>query len=273
MSNSKFVEPYFDPHERISEIVVVGLGGTGSQVARSVARIVCDLRLRGKHAPRIKFIDGDVIEPKNCYRQMFLASETGAFKAETLARRFNFALGLDILWFNEPLDAEKHIPRQGALILDCVDNHLARREIARASGITISSGNGYQNGQVCIGSTSDLDVLMSSLETGARTGAYRHLPTVPLLFPELLEPERIPETPTMLPPEASCAMHVQEGSQSLLVNDLMGSIMAQYVYALLSGTRAVRTFLTFVDAEFLSMRSLSIHRDTLLSYLRIHQPA
>lgn len=49
MTNNKCVEAHFDPHERISEIIVVGLGGTGSQVARSIARIVYDLRLRDKH--------------------------------------------------------------------------------------------------------------------------------------------------------------------------------------------------------------------------------
>src|SRR5687768_10947543 len=94
---------YFDPHTRIELITVVGLGGTGSQAARSIARILYDLRARGKHIPKMLFVDPDRVEMRNVGRQMFTESQAtiGEYKAEALARRFNFALGLDIQWANE----------------------------------------------------------------------------------------------------------------------------------------------------------------------------
>lgn len=64
-------EGVFDPHEQISEIIVVGLGGTGSQVARSLARIAYDLAVRGKHVPQLRFVDGDIVEPQNVGRQLY----------------------------------------------------------------------------------------------------------------------------------------------------------------------------------------------------------
>lgn len=87
----------FDYHQQISEVVLVGCGGTGSQVARSLCRIVYDLRRRGHHTPSLKFVDPDVIEPKNVGRQMFLDADCGLFKSQVLATRFNLALGLGII--------------------------------------------------------------------------------------------------------------------------------------------------------------------------------
>ena len=86
----------FDFHQQISEVVLVGCGGTGSQVARTLCRIVYDLRRRGHHVPSIKFVDPDVIEAKNVGRQMFTEADIGKFKfkATTLATRFNLAMGL-----------------------------------------------------------------------------------------------------------------------------------------------------------------------------------
>ena len=41
----------FDPELDISQIIIVGAGGTGSQVIRSVARIVKDMQDRNLKAP------------------------------------------------------------------------------------------------------------------------------------------------------------------------------------------------------------------------------
>ena len=46
-------------------------------------------------------------------------------------RRFNMALGLNIIAINQPVNAECHVERWGGLIVGAVDNHLARRELER----------------------------------------------------------------------------------------------------------------------------------------------
>ncbi len=100
----------FDPNMHIQSVVIVGCGGTGAQVARTVARIVYDMRRARLHAPRITLIDPDIVEEKNVGRQLFTAADAalGLHKAEVVGQRLNMALGLDIAWIPEPVSAERH---------------------------------------------------------------------------------------------------------------------------------------------------------------------
>src|SRR5260221_6637173 len=178
----------FNPDNNLTEIVLVGLGGTGSQWARSICRIVYDLRRRRQHTPTIHFVDPDQVETQNVGRQMFTEADIGSYKAEVLARRFSLAMGLNIVWHNEAFNAEKHIHSYGTLLCGAVDNHLARSELAKARGVWIDSGNAASSGQVAIGSTSDKQEALRSIEFGS----FRSLPNAALVFPALLEPEPEP---------------------------------------------------------------------------------
>jgi len=250
----------FDFHQQISEVVLVGTGGTGSQVARTLCRVVYDLRRRGHHTPALKFVDPDVVEPKNVGRQMFTESDIGKAKAMTLATRFNLAMGLGIVAYIEPFDADKHASRYGSLVVGCVDNHLARRELSRVHGLWLDCGNDKTSGQVCLGNTSKPDEVQRAI----KANQFSHLPNVALLFPQLLEPEPTPET--MPAPTASCADLVETGDQSLLVNDMIGIVAGEYLFKLLNRL-PVFTFLTYVDADALAMRSVPITGESIWSYL------
>lgn len=124
----------FEPRHGINHVVVVGVGGTGSALVRTVARILYDMNRRGLFTPRMTLIDPDTVEEKNVGRQMFTPADVGQNKAVLLARRFNLALGLDITAFPEPFDPERHPSGHGTLLVGCVDNHEARRTLARAEG-------------------------------------------------------------------------------------------------------------------------------------------
>ena len=122
----------FDPNTHIQTITVVGLGGTGAQIARSVARMVYDMKGTRLHTPQIVLIDPDKVEHKNVGRQLYTEADVGQSKAHVLMRRFNMALGLDIIAIDQPVNAERHFERWGNLIVGAVDNHLARRELRLA---------------------------------------------------------------------------------------------------------------------------------------------
>lgn len=254
--------PFFNPHQQLTDVVLVGLGGTGSQWARAIARIVYDLRRRRQHVPAIHFVDPDKIDESNVGRQMFVHQEIGQFKAEVLARRFNLAMGLSITWHNEPFDAVQHSGRYGTVLCGAVDNHLARRELAKATGIWIDAGNHQANGQVCIGNSRDAKLIRQHV----RKDEFDYLPNAALLFPALLEsdPEEAPAVPAA--PAASCADLVERGTQRLLINDLMGSIAAEYTYKLLNRL-PITSFLTHVDLDVLAMRSIQISREEVLARL------
>lgn len=258
----------FDPNIHIQTIVIVGCGGTGAQVARIVARIVYDMRRARLHTPDILLVDPDSVEEKNVGRQLFTPADAALKlpKVEVVGRRLNLALGLDIAWCVESFDTEKHGSRYGSqLVIGCVDNHLARRELHRAQGILIGAGNYRDGGQVVIGNVGDPERMRRYIN--GNDGKYAYLPKEGLLFPALLEPE----TPASDPqPDLSCAELVLRGEQDVLVNDWIACAVGQYAHALLR-RQPIRTFASFISADGMSVRSVPICREELLAYLP--QPA
>ncbi|MEP7288627.1 MAG: hypothetical protein ABI947_22975 [Chloroflexota bacterium] len=139
-------------------------------------------------------------------------------------------------------------------------NHLARRELSKVSGLWLDCGNDKTNGQVCLGNTSKLDEVKRAI----KANQFSYLPNAALLFPQLLEPEPTPEPiPT---PAASCANLVEMGDQALLVNDMVGIVAGEYLYKLLNRL-SILSFLTYIDCEALSMRSLPITPDNLGQFI------
>lgn len=178
----------FDPNLYIKSITIVGIGGTGAQVARIVGRMLYDMQRARKHTPHIVLIDPDTIEEKNVGRQLFSPSLLGKPKAECVGRMLNLALGLDVRWIVDGVNPVRHFDRYGSnLVISCVDNHEARRAIHQVNGVLIASGNHEDAGQVCIGNTSDVEQMRRNLD--GRDGKYAYLPKEGLLFPELLQPE------------------------------------------------------------------------------------
>lgn len=243
----------FDPGH-INRVVLVGVGGTGSHLARNLARMCYDLIARGLQSPQLVFIDPDRVEQKNVGRQMFIAAELGLHKSEVLAKRFNRALGLDIAYSTEHFDAAYHCSRSD-LLIGCVDNHQARRELARYKGTWLDCGNDRYSGQVIIGTSESWDMLQY-LDTSDST---RWLPNAAAVYPDLLEPP-----PASDAPDLSCAEATLIGDQHLLVNDLMATIAAGYVFKALY-RQPIYHWMSLIDIGALSVRSVLITPDELQS--------
>jgi len=268
----------FDPHIHPREIILVGVGGTGGHLARAIARILAHMKALRMSVPSFTLIDPDIVEMKNVSRQLYTPAEIGMNKAEVTARRLSCALGLPIEWIAEPFSASQHIGRDsyGLILIDAVDNHLARRELAQVKrSVVVSCGNHRSSGQVSIGNQSDRDEVLRLLDEitkrqhklgNKETVAY--LPTAYALFPELLEPESAPELPQNT--DASCAVRVLQGEQELLINDVIATIAARYIQQLLF-RQPIQSFLTFCDIEgMFSVRPVAITNENVLRYL---QPA
>lgn len=254
----------FDPDMHLKNIVIVGLGGTGSQLSRSVSRMLYDMRSRNLTIPHLTFVDPDRVEAKNVGRQMFTVADIGQYKAECLARRFNRALGLDITWYNEAFDpnknTESYYSRPQHLLCGAVDNHEARRALAAADGVWLDCGNHFSSGQVVIGTTDEALLIQNALAHLNKENQLRVLPNAALVFPQLLEPEETRQ------PELSCAELVELGEQHLLINDLVATVAAQYVFKLLH-RQPITSFLTYVDLDGLTMRSVPITSEDIRAYV------
>ena len=255
----------FDPNTYIKTVTIVGVGGTGAQVARIVGRMAYDMQRSRRHAPQIVLIDPDTVEEKNVGRQLFSPSVLGMPKAEVVGRMLNLALGLDVRWVVDQVDPVRHFdPYSGNLVVSCVDNHEARQELHRVDGVLLGAGNHADSGQVSIGNCNDPDQMRRFLD--GRDGRYAYLPKEGLLFPELLQPEPEVERPSSAP-GASCSDLAASGDQHLLVNDMMAAAVGHYVYRLLQ-RQPIRSFLTYISAsEMLGSRSLPICRQELEVFL------
>ncbi len=130
-------------------IVLVGLGGIGSQLLPSLVRY---LAFRPEPRPLLVLVDGDAYEPGNRTRQVFPESAIGTNKAEALAEVYR---GLTVQAVADYLTDENvaTIIRDGDLVLLAVDNHWSRflvdRHLAGLQEVTlISGGNDETDGNV-----------------------------------------------------------------------------------------------------------------------------
>jgi len=253
---------------QIDHIVIVGTGGTGSALARLVARMLWHRSQLGQSVPTLILVDPDVVELKNVIRQGFAPSDVGAFKSQAIALRYSLAYGLPIQYVTEAFDHAKHLP-SGSILVDCTDNHLARREIVKGiesvKCTTVSCGNSTTFGQTILGSEGDrakLETMIANMESDEppirlRDGLFHscyHLPHFGLIYPELLEPEPTP----LHAPDLSCADLVAAGNeQHPMVNEQVALIAAGYVFKLLHRI-PLTCFMTTLDLHNFTVTSLPI---------------
>lgn len=248
---------------------LIGAGGTGSYVALAVARLGYELRRTTRKTIDITIIDPDRVEPNNIPRSNFCAAEIGRFKAQTLATRITSAWGLEIAFSNEKLDFEKHIKpncrgfKELTILVGCVDNHLARREIHRALKESnrydsrnapetwwIDGGNGRSSGQVLIGSAT---MKLRPKDHFTTSTICRTLPSPSVIHPELLENQELPETRENAK-RVSCPELVRLGEQSLNINQRVAIEISEMLTELLL-TNNLRRFATYFDLESGTSRS------------------
>nr|DAJ26488.1 MAG TPA: PRTRC system ThiF family protein [Caudoviricetes sp.] len=164
MKKVHFVDNYLlNPTHPIT-ISLVGVGGTGSMVLTSLARInyaLCSLGHPGVH---VRAFDPDIVSQANIGRQLFSESDIGINKANILITRINRFFGYS--WECVP-EIFKSDESKENIIISCVDSVKSRLSIEKAingkSGIDQSRrlywmdfGNGTNFGQVVLGTLSNI---------------------------------------------------------------------------------------------------------------------
>ncbi len=198
-------------------VTVVGCGGTGGFAAESLCRL-----LPG-HAELV-LVDYDRVEERNLLRQNFYREDLERFKSETLAHRLAKKFDRQVGYSTLPV-AMTQLAFPG-LGIGCVDNGLARRDIARAvkemihyESWWVDAGNGDNYGQVIIGNT---DVASYWLPT---KDIYCGLPLPTIQKPELLN---------QAPKARGCAEVAEE--QGPTINLTMATVVVEVVRRLIAGT-------------------------------------
>ncbi|HMS43136.1 MAG TPA: ThiF family adenylyltransferase, partial [Pyrinomonadaceae bacterium] len=250
------------------KIYLIGAGGTGSFAAMNLARLLFEINRIGKAAD-LTIIDPDIVESGNIPRSNFCAAEIGRLKAQTLAERITLAWGLEVAYSNETFSYEKHIKpnrnsyKELTVLIGCVDNHLARREIHRSLEEAnkynshnapecwwIDGGNGKFSGQVLIGS----EVRREKAENHFSSSTIcKKLPAPSVIHPELLENQEIP-LPRESSQRMSCAERIMRGEQSLNINQRVAVEIGEMLTELLL-TNSLRRFATYFDLDSGTSRS------------------
>ncbi len=219
-------------------VTVVGCGGTGGFIAEGLCRLL---------PPRtdLVLVDHDRIEERNLLRQNFAREDLGQFKSESLAKRLAQRYGRPVAYSTLPVEMTEI--RCPGLIIGCVDNGLARKQIAervKGKGLVwvggysqaapiefqsgprpetaiwwVDAGNGENYGQIVIGNT---DVSADMLPDG---NIYRGLPLPTIQKPELLN---------QAPRARDCAAIAEE--QGPTINLTMAAAMVEVVRRLIAGT-------------------------------------
>jgi hypothetical protein len=201
------------------EVMIVGCGGTGGFVAEGLCRLL------PVNVPLV-LVDPDRVEERNLRRQNFFTEELGKLKSEALAQRlsqkYHRAIAYSILPVSlTPLGFN-------SLVIGCVDNGPARRDIAARFTATygnapawwVDAGNGENFGQILIGNRSGA----AQYRTTEKDARFYSLPLPSQQRPDLLRQQ---------PVVASCADLDEQGPT---INQSMSALVIEVVRRLISGT-------------------------------------
>ncbi len=272
------------------QLVMVGCGGTGSWLAPAVVRVARLLHDSRGTEVDVTFVDPDVVEEKNIYRQNFCSAEIGKNKAQALAERYGFAWGVNVRYaagrYSEHLVGGAGV----SIIIGCVDKTSARREISKTSTgwplYWLDCGNEKNSGQVVLGGLRLNQEKPFSLE-----GFCGWLPPVQKVHPELVasvisdqeisnqenleigeqalseQEEKMQEISCQAEPHISCAEMAIRSSQGLSINQRMAVEAADYLVRMLI-TKDLKKFATYIDLESGSCRSLYITRKEIGKWMK-----
>ena len=256
------------PQYEALSLVLVGCGGTGSWLAPAVVRVARLLQETQSKKVGLYFVDPDIVEEKNVYRQNFCQAEVGQYKAETLAWRLGAAWGMEITSIAKTLkDAKdtminRFYARKATIMIGCVDRPSARNEIQyclerESNGWWLDCGNEANTGQVLIG-TDD----RKPKDAFSLPGFCSWLPLPSLQHPELVE-ERDSAAAEM--PGLSCAEMALRDNQGLAINQRVAAEAADYLVRLLI-TKDLQKMATYLDLASGSARSVYITPEVVGRY-------
>ena len=210
-------------------ISVIGCGGTGGFVAEGLCRLLPE-------GARLLLVDHDRVEEANLVRQNFTHDDLGELKSEALAKRLSSKFRRPISYSTLPISMLKSMSL--GVIIGCVDNGLARKEIAEFTTTGygrwwIDAGNGENYGQVLIGNATEVRDSFN-----LQTMVCGRLPLPSIQGPELLLQQ---------PPRRACAEAMAAGEQGPVINQVMAVLVLEMMRKLIDGT--LSWMQVYVDLE------------------------
>lgn len=234
MKRRHFADNYIINPMHPLTVNVIGAGGTGCQVVTALARINCALQSLGHPGIEVTVYDDDIVTRANLGRQLFMASEVGANKAEVLATRINRFF--DFEWEAVP----ERYPSEDAdtvanITISCVDNVKARIDIGKhlrkwknksnddrtKALYWLDFGNTTDSGQVVLGTVNTI-----KQPTSKKFEVVKELPCVDTLF-DLTTVDEKESGP-------SCSLAEALSKQDLFINSTISQLGCDLLWKLIS---------------------------------------
>lgn len=166
------------------KVLLIGAGGTGSQVADQLASMQATLMQLGHPGLEVYFADGDTVSRFNLGRQRFAEPDIGLNKAVVLTHRINLFYQLNWKALSYKFSA-REIARDTDLLITCTDSARFRASVhanfkaKNSETLWLDCGNANRNGQVVLGH------LGKPTKASFSTKAIKRLPNIVDLYPEL----------------------------------------------------------------------------------------
>lgn len=162
MKNVHYTANYLLAPTNPVTVILVGAGGTGSQVLSALARMDHALIGLGHPGLFVTVWDDDVVTEANLGRQLFAEAELGQPKAVALINRTNRFFGTNWKAYTVRFDSKR--TEKANIIISCVDTVKARMEIGKllskpqarygngpgSSYYWLDFGNSKESGQVVL---------------------------------------------------------------------------------------------------------------------------
>lgn len=285
-------------------IFVLGAGGTGGYLVPNLAKI----KTLGAENHKVRdfsitLIDGDLVEAKNCKRQMFFDVDVGKSKAKVLAERYSNIYGAEIGFIDSYIESEDHLEKivkatikqdvEGTdrsyatpIIVGCVDNNKTRKVIdsvyRKNEMIWIDSGNEETSGQIVCGINFlnslehriNLYVSSTSLEDkkdilSAMLNAHPlllPLPCITEVYNDVMKDES-----SKFNSELSCAERAISAPQNIFVNTMASQIIMLYLRKILTNSN-LNSFCTTFSIESINSNTMFNTKSNLFDVLeRCHK--
>lgn len=224
------------------KIIVIGVGGTGSYLVNGLCKMIAGYKL----PVDLVFVDPDVVEIKNIYRQNFMSWEVGDHKSEALAFRMNQVYGLAVEAFvgkgEDYLTKESYgspFRRSKTLTVCCLDNFQARLNMQKVTPM-LDSGNSMEHGQVIFGTSNDPKEIRKEVRNWKKSPNVAHLPSPALKtgMNDLLTGQTEQDV------ELGCADH-PFAEQSVFINELAAQAMLVLLHQILIAGRVTTPAIYF----------------------------
>jgi PRTRC genetic system ThiF family protein len=202
-------------------VAVVGVGGTGSEIASSLVNLHHALVALGYGGLDVTLFDPDTVSEANIVRQRYHSSDVGRFKCEVLAQRVNVACAF--AWKTVPERFAGGYARRGwDLVISCVDTGKARKQLHRFAfedrlapwKLWVDCGNDETTGQVVLGTP-----------RGKKRALAHSLPCATELHPQLMDDAGDDATP-------SCSAIEALTKQDLMVNKMVATLAIDLLWRL-----------------------------------------